>query len=98
MKDQTMKRIFFATHHDDEPERVQRRAGIHPPQYCYGGWVPPAPRSRERERDDLSAVGFAAGSRRDACPALQFVDRGESWVACFRFRACLGTTNRGIGA
>src|SRR5437763_5415323 len=87
MKDRTMKRNFFVTHPGHEPERVQRRAG-----------VPPARRARQSEREDLSAVGFAAGGRRDACPTLKFVDKGAFWVACLRFSAYLGTMNRGIGA
>src|SRR5882724_5508063 len=49
-----MKRIFSDTHRDHEPEWAQRRLG-----------VPPARRARQHEQEDISAVGFAAGGRRD---------------------------------
>src|SRR5204862_58436 len=47
-------------HRDREPERAQRRAG-----------VPPAPRARQRERDDRSAVGFAARRQAGRLPYLR---------------------------
>ena len=55
-----------------QAERAQRRAGVHPPQYCYGGRVPPAQRARPRER--FRSVGVADVGRQDACPTLRFLE------------------------
>src|SRR5213594_3100799 len=46
----------------------QRRAGIHPPQYCYGRRVLPAPVGNADGTEPL-ALARSPG-RRDACPTL----------------------------
>ncbi len=59
---------------DGEPGRVQRRAGVHPPQYCYGGRVSPAP-GGEADGWEWFALTRSPG-RRDARPTIgQFIGR-----------------------
>lgn len=51
-----------------------------------GAGVPPAQRARQREQEENSPVGFAAGGRRDACPTL-LEARGEAYMAMDEFEA-----------
>src|SRR5437870_13168355 len=64
--------LLSRIHWDEEPGRAHRRAGFHPPQYCYGGRVQDARRARQREW--FRSVGVADGGRRDACPTLRFME------------------------
>src|SRR5205814_2873108 len=68
-KRQQKENARLSAHWNQEPARVQRRAG-----------VPPAQRARQRE--PFRSVSVADGGRRDACPTLRFMERAGINPVC----------------